>query len=140
MSIFLNGLDPSSKDAEPDSLKKINALLAGQGSSIPVTATFSGSVTATPPKAATANTPAIVTSAGNALVANAARNSWAIQNLGTNVLYVRMGASASTSVFHFALAPGSANDDGRGASVSDDTYTGIVSVAGTSPRFTVSEL
>jgi hypothetical protein len=140
MSIFLNGLAPSSKDAEPDSLKKINAILAGEGDSIPVTATFSGTVTATPPKSATANTPSIGTSAGTALSANSARNSWAIQNLGTNVLYVRMGASASTSEFHFALAPGSSNDDGRGASVSDDTFTGIVSVAGTSPRFTASEL
>jgi hypothetical protein len=92
------------------------------------------------PKASSANTPSIGTSAATVISSNAARKSWGVQNLGTNTLYVRMGASASSSVFHFALAPGSGSDDGYGASVSDDVYTGDVSVAGTSPRYTTYEL
>lgn len=93
--------------------------------------------------ASTANTPEILTAAGNALVANAARKGWMIQNLGTNPLFVRLAASASTSVFHVVLKGGSGNDDGLGASFAQMdgvVYTGIVSVAGTSPRFVVTEL
>lgn len=96
--------------------------------------------TVNPPKASSANTPSIVTSAGDAISSNSSRKSWGVQNCGTNTLYVRMATGASTTVFHFALSPGGANDDGRGASVSDDTYTGVVSCAGTSPRFVVYEL
>jgi len=92
------------------------------------------------PKSSTANTPSIVTTAGDVLSSNTSRKSWSVQNLGTNTLYVRMATGASTSVFHFALAPGASNDDGRGGIVSDDIFTGVVSIAGTSPRCVVSEL
>jgi hypothetical protein len=91
-------------------------------------------------KASSANTPAIVTAAGTAIAANPARKGWRIQNLGTNPLFVRLGASASSTVFHVLLKGGSANDDGLGGIVEDDIYSGIVSVAGTSPRFVVTEL
>ena len=64
-----------------------------------------------------ANTPSIA-SAATAITSNAARGGWNIQNLGTNVLFVRLGASASTTVFHFALQAGTGNDDGTGGSVS----------------------
>ena len=90
----------------------------------------------------TANTPSIA-SAATAIAANTERAGWSIQNLGQNVLYIRLGASASTSVFHFALKAGTANDDGTGGSVSqtDGTvYTGIITIAGTSPRYTMMEL
>lgn len=97
-------------------------------------------VTATPVKSSTANTPAIVTATGNALTANASRKSWRIQNLGTNALFVRMGASASTTVFHIVLKGGVGADDGNGGIIEDDSWTGIISVDGTSPRFTVTEL
>lgn len=105
-----------------------------------VTQPVSGTITATPPKATTANTPSILTSGGDVIASNASRKSWGIVNLGTNPLFVRMATGASSSVFHFILAPGVANDDGFGASVSDDIYTGVVSATGTSPRFTVYEL
>ncbi len=89
-----------------------------------------------------ANTPSIASDT-TALAANANRSSWSIQNLGTNTLYVRLGADASTSVFHYALKAGSVNDDGTGGSISPEgsvIYTGIITVAGTSPRYTVVEL
>ena len=89
----------------------------------------------------TANTPSIKSSS-TALAANSDRSSWNIQNLGTNTLYVRLGSGASTSVFHFALKAGSVNDDGTGGSVGQSegvVWTGIITVAGTSPRYTVYE-
>lgn len=91
----------------------------------------------------TANTPAIVTSAGTALVANPVRGSWSIQNLGTNPLFVLRGTGASSTVFHHVLKGGSVADDGTGGSISEEAgviYTGIITVAGTSPRFVVTEL
>lgn len=91
----------------------------------------------------TANTPAIVTSAGTAIAANAARGGWMIQNLGTNALFVLFGSGASTTIFHAVLKGGTSSDDGLGASISQMqgvVYTGIITVAGTSPRFVVTEL
>jgi hypothetical protein len=89
------------------------------------------------------NVPAIVTSAGTAIAANEARVSWSIQNLGTNALFVLRGSGASTSVFHTVLKGGTGNDDGTGGSISEEAgtiYTGIITVAGTSPRFVITEL
>lgn len=87
-----------------------------------------------------ANTPAIITAAGTVLAANQNRRAWAIQNLGTNPLFVRLDASASTSVFHFILKGATGADDGTGGYFSDDIHTDAVSVAGTSPRCVVTEL
>lgn len=92
--------------------------------------------------AGTANTPEIA-SAATALAANPVRGAWMIQNLGQNALFVRLGAGASTSVFHVVLKAATANDDGTGGSFAQEAgtiWTGIVSVAGTSPRYTVTEL
>lgn len=99
------------------------------------------SVTATN-KVSSANTPEIASST-TAIAANAARKGWLIQNLGTNPLFVRLGASASTTVFHSVLKGGTGNDDGLGGSMSQMDgviYTGVISIAGTSPRYTVLEL
>lgn len=90
----------------------------------------------------TANTPAII-AAATAIASNPARAGWMIQNLGTNALFVRLGSGATTSVFHIVLKAGSVNDDGTGGSVSqfDGTvYTGIITIAGTSPRYVITEL
>lgn len=90
----------------------------------------------------TANTPSVA-SAATALAANPERAAFQIQNLGTNPLFVLLGSGASTSVFHQVLKAGTASDDGLGGSFSMSTgtvYTGIVTVAGTSPRYTVLEL
>ena len=87
------------------------------------------------------NTPSIA-SAATALSANGERLGWSIQNLGTNPLFVRLGSGASSTVFHYILKGGSANDDGLGATVgqtSGTVYTGIITIAGTSPRYTVLE-
>ena len=89
------------------------------------------------------NTPSILTSAGTALEANTARSAWMIQNLETNPLFVLMGSGASSTVFHVILAGGTADDDGKGGSISQESgtiYTGIITVAGTTPRFVVTEI
>jgi len=89
------------------------------------------------------NTPAILTSAGTVLTADINRSGFIIQNLGTNPLFVRLGASASATVFHEVLAAGTVNDNGTGGvfrMTEGTVYYGDVSVAGTSPRFVVTEL
>lgn len=89
-----------------------------------------------------ANTPSILTSGGTALAANAQRGGWMIQNTGTNPLFVLFGAGASSTVFHANLKGGSVAEDGLGASISQtdgSVYTGIITVAGTSPRYVVTE-
>ena len=88
------------------------------------------------------NVPAILTSAGTALAANQNRKGWTIVNLGTNALYVCMGTTASTTVFHIPLKAGTGNDDGTGGACGQEVgviYQGIITVAGTSPRFVVTE-
>lgn len=89
-----------------------------------------------------ANTPEILSSA-TALSANNARVGFSIQNLGQNALYIRLGSGASTTVFHTVLKAGTGNDDGTGGSYSMEAgviYNGIVTVAGTSPRYVVTEI
>ena len=89
-----------------------------------------------------ANVPAIA-SAATAIANDPARGGWMIQNLGTNPLFVRFGTGASTTVFHAVLKGGTGNDDGLGGSFVDfgtAIYTGIVTIAGTSPRYVVTYL
>lgn len=89
------------------------------------------------------STPAIITSAGTALAANINRCGLIIQNLGQNPLYVRFGGTASATVFHVALSAGTADDNGEGGSLiltAGVIPTGLVSIAGTSPRAVVNEL
>ena len=88
------------------------------------------------------NTPSIA-SAATAIASNPKRIAWSIQNLGQNALFVLLGSGASTTVFHVVLKAGSANDDGSGGSISQEAgvvYTGIITIAGSSPRYTVTEL
>lgn len=88
------------------------------------------------------NTPAIA-SATTAIAANPERKAWSIQNLGTNTLFVRLGSGATTSIFHYVLKGGTGNDDGTGGSVSQTdgvVFIGEISIAGTSPRYTVAEM
>lgn len=89
-----------------------------------------------------ANTPSIA-SAATALAANDKRVGFSIQNLGTNPLFVLLGDGATTSVFHYVLRAGTGTDDGTGGvlTMADSAvYTGIVTIAGTSPRYTVLEM
>lgn len=88
-----------------------------------------------------ANTPAIATGT-TALVSNQARVAWNIQNVGTNALYVCLASTCATAGYHVALKAGTANDDGNGGSVGQETgviYTGPITVAGTSPRYVTLE-
>ena len=88
------------------------------------------------------NTPAIV-SAATALASNPKRLGWTIQNLGTNTLFVLLGSGASSTVFHTVLKAGTGNDDGTGGSVGQESgvvYTGIITISGSSPRYTVTEM
>ena len=89
-----------------------------------------------------ANTPSIQTGA-TALESNTARAGWSIQNVGTNPLFVKLGSGASTTVFHHILKGGTGDSDGLGASLFQDAgviYTGIITIAGTSPKYVVTEL
>lgn len=91
---------------------------------------------------AVSNTPEILSST-TALEANEQRGAFTIQNLGTNPLFVKFGTGASSSVFNIVLKAGTGNDDGTGGTLSMEgstMWTGIISVAGTSPRYTVTEL
>lgn len=88
------------------------------------------------------NIPSILTSAGTAIAENPARVGWTIQNTGTNPLFVLMGSGASSTVWHNVLKGGTGTDDGTAGSTGQEqgvVYTGIITVAGTSPRFVVTE-
>lgn len=88
------------------------------------------------------NTPAIVSGATALADSAGKRTGWTIQNLGTNELFVLMGSGASTTVFHTVLKKGTGNDDGTGGSVGQEqgvVYTGIITIAGTSPRYVCTE-
>ena len=85
------------------------------------------------------NTPSIVVGDGataiTLLAANPARIGFSIQNVGTTVASVRLGAGASATVYHLAVKGGSADNDGLGGSFTDMTgtvYTGIITFFGAS--------
>lgn len=83
----------------------------------------------------------ILTSAGTLLAQNLNRSGLIIQNLGTNPLYVCFGAGGSTTVFDLILKGSSVQDDGTGGNFSYDvlSYTGLITIAGTSPRVIATE-
>jgi hypothetical protein len=72
---------------------------------------------------------------GIALQANADREELFVQNLATGQLYVKYGTNASSSSFNFVLAANTASNAGDGGSLSDQAYTGIVSVSGATPNY-----
>lgn len=85
------------------------------------------------------NTPSIIAGDGataiTILVANPARVSFTVQNVGTTAASVRLGAGASASVYHFALKGGSGDNDGLGGSIvfsGPTVYNGIVTFFGAS--------
>lgn len=84
-----------------------------------------------------------IASATTALVSNKARVGFILQNLGTNPLFVKYGNTASSTDFTVVLKGSTVQDDGTGGIASSDgtsVYTGIITIAGTSPRYTVTEL
>lgn len=89
------------------------------------------------------NTPSIISSAGSVLANNPERKGWSIQNVGTNPVFVNLGGTASSTVFHFIIKGGSADSDGLGGSVSQTNgtvFTGPITIAGTTPKVVVMEL
>lgn len=88
------------------------------------------------------NTPSVA-SAATALAANTKRIAFSIQNVGTNPLFVLLGSGASNTVYHYVLKAGTGAADGTGGILtfgSGVVYTGIVTVAGTSPSYVVLEI
>lgn len=60
------------------------------------------------------------------------RKAFSVTNQGTTIVYVKLGASATSSSWHYILPGGGAADDGTGGSVSIDGYAGQVSVCSAS--------
>jgi hypothetical protein len=69
------------------------------------------------------------------MYANSDREELFVQNLGVNPLFVKYGASASSSNFNFILTSGSAVLAGDGGTLSDLNYAGEVSVYSNSPNY-----
>lgn len=82
----------------------------------------------------TSSTPAqtaVGTTAGQVLAATSARRGLIIQNTGTTILYVVLGASTPTaSVYHVALAACTGANDGKGGIYIDDAWIGAVQMIG----------
>jgi hypothetical protein len=72
---------------------------------------------------------------GIILPANENRLELFVQNLATGALYVKYGTNASSSSFNFVLAANTASNAGDGGSLSDQAYTGVVSVSGATPNY-----
>jgi hypothetical protein len=72
---------------------------------------------------------------GAILLANENRLELFVQNLATGALYVKYGTNASSSSFNFVLAANTASNAGDGGSLSDQAYTGVVSVSGVTPSY-----
>lgn len=88
------------------------------------------------------NTPSIQTGA-TAMAENLGRQGWSIQNVGSNPLFVNLGGTASSTVFHYVLKGGSGDSDGLGAMVAQTAgtiFTGVITVSGTSPKYVVTEM
>lgn len=89
-----------------------------------------------------------VTTAGDqsdttVMAANELRIGWSIQNQGTNPLFVKLGASASTTDYTFILAGGGGAKDGTGGSVGQSgsaVYKGVITIAGTAPSYSELEM
>jgi len=92
---------------------------------------------------ATVSSAPTIASAAVALPANTNRGGFIIQNLGANPLFVRFGAGASTTEFNFILRASSLADDGTGGIFTTNegtVWTGIISIAGTTPRYVATDL
>ena len=83
-----------------------------------------------------------ISSATIALLSNPSRISFIIQNLGVNPLFVKYGVGATTTDFTMVLRASSVQDDGTGGVTTSDAslFTGRITIAGTAPRYTVTEL
>ena len=114
---FSSITSPATGDGSEGSLRKINRILA----------TTSGQRTTAPSNSAPITTAANITlAAGDKLF---------IQNLDTDALFVRRGTGATSSLFNYVLQAAGVADDGTGGAIIIDDFVGVVSFAGTSPRY-----
>lgn len=90
---------------------------------------------ALPKQYSTVTTPSIASATGD-IVTLAAGQKVTIINSGTNPLYVLKGTGASATVWTVPLVAASVNDTGTGGGCEIDDFIGVVSVFGTSPRYT----
>lgn len=70
---------------------------------------------------------------GQILAPNEDRKEFYVQNLGTGVVYLKLGANATTTSFNFLLAGNTVANLGDGGSVFDQGYTGAVTTTGSVP-------
>lgn len=97
----------------------------------------------TPSVQSTQNAFSAVQASTTALIANNARIAFSIQNQTTNILYVKCGAGASSSDYTWTLKAGTGSADGTGGSVAMEAgvvYNGLITIAGTSPSYSVLEI
>jgi hypothetical protein len=127
----------------------LNATVVGTVSAVQSGAwsvSVTGTATTLNAKSTTVSAPAqatIGTTAGTALASNASRLNYFIQNTGITVLKFTYGTTNPTATaYHFALQPGTATDDAKGWSVSDDIWRGQINVisAATGGQYVVAEL
>lgn len=121
-SVYLNqtGNEPLyASDNSNDSLKKINALMYLLAAGAAAVSTGGGPAS----------------SSNVALVVRADRIDWGIQNLGTNVLYVKLGSGASITNYDWVLNASAVAGDGLGGAWTVANWKGDVTVAGTSPSY-----
>jgi hypothetical protein len=89
-----------------------------------------GSITVAPVTSNTASAASqqtIGTTAGQVLAANSARKRLILQNCGTTVIKIVLGAGTPTqSNYHFALPPGGTTNDGSSPVYNDIMWTGAV--------------
>ena len=93
------------------------------------------SVSTSPIQSSTISNSTASGSNGTILAANENRLELFVQNLATGALYVKYGTDASSSSFNFVLAANTASNAGDGGSLSDQAYTGVVSVSGATPNY-----
>jgi hypothetical protein len=76
-----------------------------------------------------------------ALVTNSQRKSFTLQNQKAEVLYVKFGSAATTSVYHIVLAACGSAADGTGGVLTDDHCTQAIYVkpASGDASYTVAE-
>lgn len=92
-------------------------------------------VSTSPIQSSTISNSTVSGSNGTVLAANQNRLELFVQNLATGALYVKYGASGNSTSFNFVLAANTASNAGDGGSLSDQAYTGIVSVSGSTPSY-----
>lgn len=81
--------------------------------------------------ASTAAQTSVSNVAGQLLAANGGRKGLIIQNTGTTVIYLVLGAGTpTTSVYHIALRACSTANDGMGGIYNDDAWVGAVQAIG----------